>query len=96
MLSRQIFLTKFFKVILPHNYGLHVHHRFRPRRDLLCVASERFHLHMGGRKRGAEIRSVLWLSRRLVVDHGLDDVHCWKLPGKLQRADGYRTRSPRL
>jgi len=36
----------------------------------VASASERFHLHMGGRKRGAEIRSVLWLSRRLVVDHG--------------------------
>ena len=63
------------QVFLPYNDGLYVHHRRRPRRDLLRIASERFHLHMGRRKCWAKVCTVLWLCRRLVVDHRLDDIH---------------------
>jgi hypothetical protein len=63
------------QVFLPHNDGLYVHHRRRPRRNLLCLAPQRFYLHMGRRKCWAKKRPVLWLCRCLLVDHGLDDVH---------------------
>ena len=64
------------QVLLPYNDGLYVHHRHGPRRSLLCIAPERFHLHMGRRKCWAKVCPLLWLCRRLVVDHGLDIIHC--------------------
>jgi hypothetical protein len=70
------------QVFLPHHNGLYVYHRHRPRRNLLCIATERFHLHMGCRKCWAKVRQVFWLCRRLVVDHGLDDVHSQQLSSK--------------
>ena len=70
------------QVFLPDNNGLHVHHCRRPRRNLLSIAPERFHLHMGRRKCWTKVRPVFWLCCRLVVDHGLDDVYCRQLSSK--------------
>jgi len=47
---------------------------------------------MGRRERRAEIRPVLWLSRRLVVDHSLDDIHGRKLSGMATIALALRGR----
>lgn len=70
------------QVFLPDNNGLYVHHRRRPRRNLLCIAPERFHLHMGRRKCWTKVRPVFWFCCCLVVDHGLDDVYCRQLSSK--------------
>jgi hypothetical protein len=71
------------QVKLPYNNGFHVHHRRRPRRDLFCVASQWLHLHMGRRKRRTETCPLFRFSRRLVVNHSLDDIHGGKLSSKL-------------
>ncbi len=72
------------QVKLPHNHGVHVHHRRRPCRDLLCVAPQWLNLHMGRRKRRTKTCPIFRVSRRLVVNHSLDDIHGRKLSSKLR------------
>ena len=49
---------------------------------------------MGRRKCWAQVRPVFWLCRRLVVDHGLDDVHRQQLSSKAIQFLASATLSP--
>lgn len=52
------------------------------RLQCLDVAPERFHLHMGCRKRGSKVRPLRWDNCRMVDLYRLDDILSLELSGK--------------
>jgi len=72
----------FLQVLLLDYYRFHDGYCRCSCRSLLGSSAERIDLHLGCRECWAEVREILWFHCRLVVLHGLDDIHGWELPGE--------------
>jgi hypothetical protein len=72
-----------FQVLIFDYHRFHDDHCRCSCRNLLGSSAERVNLHLGCRKCRAQVCEILWLHRRLVVLHGLDDIRSWELSGML-------------
>lgn len=70
------------QVFVHYNIRLYDHYRRRPGRNMFRSSSQWFYLCLGCGERWSKICTFLWLYCCLVVYHRLDDIRCWKLPGK--------------